>query len=62
MKKTGIVLAVILFLYLRLSILGSALIMHIPRLPVNGSPSSVGLTYEDVAFSGRGGSLTLKGW
>jgi hypothetical protein len=62
MKKTGIVLAVILFLYLGLSILGSVLIMHIPRLPVNVSPSSVSLTYEEVSFSGRGDSLTLKGW
>jgi uncharacterized protein len=62
MKKTGIVLAVILFLYLGMSILGSVLIMRIPRLPVNVLPSSVGLTYEDVSFSGRGERLSLKGW
>jgi len=60
-EETGIVLAVILFLYLGLSILGSVLIMHIPRLPVNVSPSSVSLTYEEVSFSERGDSLTLKG-
>jgi len=36
--------------------------MEIPRLPVNGSPASVGLAYMDVSFPTRSGDITLRGW
>jgi pimeloyl-ACP methyl ester carboxylesterase len=62
MKKTAIVFAIILVFYLGLSILGAILTMDIPRLPVNVSPSSVGLNYEDVSFPSRGDGVVLKGW
>ena len=32
------------------------------RLPVQGLPSDVGLTYEDVEFRSRGDDTLLKGW
>jgi pimeloyl-ACP methyl ester carboxylesterase len=55
-------ITVIVILYIGLSILGAILVMNIPRLPINGSPSSVGLTYSDVSFPARGDGVTLKGW
>lgn len=61
-KVTSIVLVVILLLYISLSIFGAVAAMDIPRLPVKGSPDSVGLTYENVAFHSRGDGILLKGW
>jgi pimeloyl-ACP methyl ester carboxylesterase len=61
-KVTSVILAVILVLYISLSIFGAVAAMVIPRLPVNGSPSSVGLAYENVAFHSRGDGVLLKGW
>jgi uncharacterized protein len=49
-------------LYIVLAILGAVLVMHIPRLTVNGSPASVGLAYSDVSFPSRDNRITLKGW
>jgi len=48
--------------YLGLSILGAAAAMNIPRLPVQGTPSDVGLSYSDVSFHSRGDNISLKGW
>ena len=62
MKIVGIILAVVFILYLVLSVVGSIFIMDIPRLPLNTSPTSVGLTYEDVSFPSRGDDVLLKGW
>ena len=36
--------------------------MEIPCLPVNNSPASVGLDYEDVSFTSRDDLVVLKGW
>ena len=36
--------------------------MRIPRLPLEDTPISVGLDYEDVSFGSRGDSVLLKGW
>ena len=36
--------------------------MEIPRLPLNNSPSSVGLDYENVSFESRDNSVLLRGW
>ena len=62
LKITAITAAVILLIYTGLSIFGSIAIMHIPRLTTVGSPSDVGLSYQDVSFPTRGDGLTLKGW
>jgi pimeloyl-ACP methyl ester carboxylesterase len=58
----AIVLAVFLLIYTGLSVFGAVATMEIPRLPVKGSPSEVGLAYEDVSFNSRGDNLLLKGW
>lgn len=52
----------ILAIYVGASILGAAALMHIPRLPVNSSPASVGLVFEDVVFNSRVDAINLKGW
>jgi fermentation-respiration switch protein FrsA (DUF1100 family) len=49
-------------LYAAVSALGARIAMGIPRLPVKGSPEDVGLDYEDVAFTGRGDAVRLRGW
>ncbi len=61
-KITIIVLSVILALYIGLSVYGAKASMEIPRLPLNNSPASVGLDYEDVSFTSRDDSVLLKGW
>ena len=55
-------LSVVLALYIGLSVLGAAATMQLPRLPVNGSPASVGLTFQDVVFNSRIDAVSLKGW
>lgn len=54
-------LAVALAAYVGLSIFGATALMEIPRLPLHGSPASVGLAYEDVSFTTRDG-IVLRGW
>jgi pimeloyl-ACP methyl ester carboxylesterase len=61
-KITLRIIAASVVFYVVLTILGAILVMHIPRLPVNGSPSSVGLAYSDVSFPSRDNRITLKGW
>jgi uncharacterized protein len=56
------IIATFVALYIVLTILGAVLVMRIPRLPVNGSPAAVGLTYSDVSFPSRNNRITLKGW
>lgn len=56
------VLASILAVYVGVSTLGAAASMQIPRLPLNGSPASVGLAYRDVSFVSRVDSVNLEGW
>jgi dipeptidyl aminopeptidase/acylaminoacyl peptidase len=36
--------------------------MEIPRLPLQGSPDSVGLAFQDVFFASRIDHIELKGW
>jgi len=62
MKIACRIFAGALILYLVLSIVGTVLTMDIPRLSLNGSPASVGLTYDDVSFPSRGDGVTPKGW
>jgi hypothetical protein len=61
-KVTAIVVASILVLYAGLSTYGAVAAMAIPRLPVIKSPTSVGITYEDISFTSRGDGVLLRGW
>jgi len=61
-KVTAIGLAIILVLYIGLSIYGATTAMEIPRLPLNNSPASIGLAYEDVSFTSRDDGVVLRGW
>jgi pimeloyl-ACP methyl ester carboxylesterase len=61
-KRVVVALAVIAFLYTSLSFVGAAFAMRIPRLPLVGSPASVGLTYQDASFPARSDGTVLKGW
>jgi uncharacterized protein len=54
--------AVIMAVYAGVSVLGAATAMDIPRLPLNGSPASVGLAFQDVVFDSRVDKISLKGW
>ena len=55
-------LAVVIAIYAGTSVLGAATAMDIPRLPLNGSPTSVGLVFQDVMFNSRLDKIPLKGW
>ncbi len=61
-RIVAIVLAVFLTIYTGLSAFGAVAAMEIPRLPLMGSPASVGLAYQDVSFNSRTGNILLKGW
>lgn len=61
-RVTAIVCAVILSLYLGLSILGASAAMHVPRLEVTGSPASVELQYQNASFDSRIDNIRLEGW
>jgi uncharacterized protein len=57
------IILVIVVLYAGLSVAGAILVMRIPRLKVDGSPSDVGLAYTNVSFPARNESnILLKGW
>ena len=55
-------LAVLLVLYIGLAVYEAKAAMAIPRLPLNDSPTSVSLDYEDVSFTSRDDSVVLRGW
>lgn len=52
----------ILIVYLGISLWQTVGIMEVPRRPVEGSPASMGLEYEDISFPSRVNGITLKGW
>ncbi len=54
--------ASVIAVYLGLATLGATASMKIPRLPLNGSPASVNLAYQDVSFISRVDGVRLKGW
>ena len=62
LRLTAIVIAAILIVYIGLSIYGAKKAMEIPRLPLNNSPSSIGLDYENVSFKSRDDNVLLRGW
>ncbi len=49
-------------IYIGTSTLGAATAMSIPRLPLNGSPASVGLSFQNVSFDSRVDKVALDGW
>ena len=57
-----ITLFFLLSVYLAISAYIAYRIMSVPRTPLNGTPISVGLDYEDVSFPSRIDNLMLKGW
>lgn len=57
-----IIVVVILLAYLGTSAYFAAIVMKIPRIPLDDSPASVGLNYEDVLFPSRVDDTTLSGW
>jgi pimeloyl-ACP methyl ester carboxylesterase len=61
-KFSAIGLGAILVIYIGLSIFGAVQAMEIPHLPLNDSPASLGMEYEDVAFTSRDDGVLLKGW
>ncbi len=61
-KATVITIGVIVVLYVALSIFGAVAAIEIPRRPLEDSPASVGLDYEEVAFHSRGDGILLRGW
>ena len=57
------IILVIVVLYAGLSVAGAILVMRIPHLQIDGSPSDVGLAYTNVSFPARNESnILLKGW
>jgi len=61
-KKIAILLIAIIILYISLSTLGAIFVMKIPRLPLEVTPMSVGLEYDNVSFESRDDKVLLKGW
>jgi len=61
MKIALFVILSILAIYLVVSAWATINHMEVPRRPIEGSPASVGLIYEDVSFPSRDG-ITLRGW
>jgi uncharacterized protein len=55
-------LAVFIAIYLGTSTLGAAAAMSIPRLPLNVSPASVGLAFQNVSFASSLDKVSLDGW
>ena len=63
MKRiTIIIVVVILLAYLGASSYFATILMKVPRIPLDDSPASVGLNYEDVLFPSRADNITLSGW
>lgn len=62
LKFTAFGFAIILIMYIGISIYGAIKAMEIPRLPLKDSPSSVGLNYEDVSFTSHDDGAVLRGW
>ena len=60
MKILGILVIPVL-VYLGISSFSAIRAIEVPRIPLNDTPASVGLDYEDVSFPSRD-NVTLRGW
>ena len=58
----AITLVLIILAYLGLSAYIAVTVMELSRMPLEDTPASVGLVYEDVSFPSRIDGLLLKGW
>lgn len=56
------VLACLLSIYAGVSIFGASACMQIPRLPLQESPASINIAFQDVSFTSRFDHIELKGW
>lgn len=63
-SRKGITLFLVatLLLYLILSLIGAIFIMQVPRLPLEKTPISINLAYDDVTFLSRHDDILLQGW
>ena len=61
-KIVARILASIVAVYVGISILSASASMKIPRIPLQASPSSVGLVFEDITFTSRVDHISLGGW
>lgn len=61
-KMFLIIIVVILMAYFGVSGYVANEVMVIPKLPLKGTPASVGLAYEDITFPSRDDNIALKGW
>jgi len=57
-----IIVAIVLLAYLGTSSYFAVNLMEVSRIPLEDSPGSVGLDYEDVLFPSRDDDRTLSGW
>lgn len=57
-----IIVAIALVAYLGASSFFAINLMEVRRIPLEDSPASVGLDYEDVLFPSRVDDITLSGW
>jgi fermentation-respiration switch protein FrsA (DUF1100 family) len=67
MKKTIVkvivaLVAALLIAYFGISGYIAFSLTQVARVPIDDTPSSLGLSYEDVSFPSREDRLTLKGW
>ncbi|UCH42298.1 MAG: hypothetical protein JSW16_05610, partial [Dehalococcoidales bacterium] len=60
MKILGI-LVISVLVYLGISSYSAIRAIEVLRIPLDDTPASVGLTYEDIEFSSRD-NVTLRGW
>ena len=61
-RNVPIFIIAIIIIYMSLSTLGGIFVMRIPRFPLEDTPASVGLNYENVLFRSRDDNVLLKGW
>lgn len=61
-KVVCVIIGVVLVAYLGISAWQAINLMQAPHTPLEDTPDSVGLTYEDVSFPSRHNDVTLKGW
>lgn len=61
-KKTIVIVGVLMVAYLATSAYFATELMRVPRIPLDDSPTSVGLVYEDVSFPSRIDNVALSGW
>jgi pimeloyl-ACP methyl ester carboxylesterase len=57
----GSVLALVLFYFIVSALIANGMAMTLRR-PINRTPASLGMTFEDISFYSRTDNVLLKGW